>query len=969
MILRRLVVEAFGAVRDLDLDGLGGGLTLLYGPNEAGKSTLMRAVRWLLFGEDLAEPERGAASVSAEVEGPGGVWRLARRTTARARRGRAYLTSPDLAAYEGDEAVRGRLLAGTTWSVFRQVFAVGARELEDAAGLEASEVAGALYSAGAVGAADLRRVERELEEEAATLWRPRAARTRVNAALRRLEEERALLAAARRREGELTAALRERPHLEEQWTQARARAERLAAEAARWRRALAALPYREAVRAAEAELAALPVGPPPPEDALDRLAHLEAQAAGARQRLGRLPPPPPDAPPPDGLRARAAEVRALAEEAPTREAEASALAGRRQAWQRAREEVLAAARLARAALGEEEGAETAPPPLPTPEEWARLASAAEMALTAEREAQAAEAAARERAPAPPAAGADGDGDEADLAEREAVLAGLRQDVARLAALEGAASTAGVGAPAFVALAGAALAAAGAWTLARTAPALAAALALLALVLAWVGGRGAAGRGRAAGREGEALARAVARASTRLGGPERPGAADLEAMAAALARRREALAAKRAWERARARRREAETALDAWREAARTAGLPPSLAPASLEAARARGEAWRAAWAAAERERAEVESLEGRLRAYAERVARLWAEAGGEAADGGTEDAPARARLALAVLERAEAVAEAQSEAAEAERAIAALCAAAAAEDAEDLRRRAAAFERRRLAQERRDAAAHALATLEAGEGFEEEARALAALPEGEREGEVARREAEAQAARNEADALADRLRRLDADVERLGRDSDVSVGLDRVARAEAEVAEGAAAWAQAALARWLWERAKARYEEERQPRTLALASDLFRHLTAGRHERVVRSLGSGALAAVDRCGVRREVGILSQGTRSQLYLALRLALAADYGERVTPLPVLLDDVLMAFDDRRRAAAMRALAAFGREGGRQVLLFTCHLAAVQEAAAAGAQVRTLAAGEEGEGPHLAASAPGGGPEPA
>ncbi len=64
---------------------------------------------------------------------------------------------------------------------------------------------------------------------------------------------------------------------------------------------------------------------------------------------------------------------------------------------------------------------------------------------------------------------------------------------------------------------------------------------------------------------------------------------------------------------------------------------------------------------------------------------------------------------------------------------------------------------------------------------------------------------------------------------------------------------------------------------------------------------------------------------LSEGTRDQLFLVLRLALL----ERRTaePLPFLGDDLLASFDEPRTAQALELLAAFGER--RQVILFTHH----------------------------------------
>jgi uncharacterized protein YhaN len=56
----------------------------------------------------------------------------------------------------------------------------------------------------------------------------------------------------------------------------------------------------------------------------------------------------------------------------------------------------------------------------------------------------------------------------------------------------------------------------------------------------------------------------------------------------------------------------------------------------------------------------------------------------------------------------------------------------------------------------------------------------------------------------------------------------------------------------------------------------------------------------------------------------QLYLALRLAVA----EELTPdAPLVLDDALVRFDDKRLSSALEILKEISRQ--KQVILFTCH----------------------------------------
>jgi len=82
----------------------------------------------------------------------------------------------------------------------------------------------------------------------------------------------------------------------------------------------------------------------------------------------------------------------------------------------------------------------------------------------------------------------------------------------------------------------------------------------------------------------------------------------------------------------------------------------------------------------------------------------------------------------------------------------------------------------------------------------------------------------------------------------------------------------------------------------------------------------------------ERAGELVGVQGMSDGTQDQLYLALRLASIERYLEAKEPLPLILDDVLINFDDRRAAAALRTLAELGRK--TQVIMFTHHLRLVE-----------------------------------
>jgi uncharacterized protein YhaN len=138
-----------------------------------------------------------------------------------------------------------------------------------------------------------------------------------------------------------------------------------------------------------------------------------------------------------------------------------------------------------------------------------------------------------------------------------------------------------------------------------------------------------------------------------------------------------------------------------------------------------------------------------------------------------------------------------------------------------------------------------------------------------------------------------------------------------------------ATWSSVALARQGLDSLRTRLERTCQPETLTRASGYLRALTGGRYERVWTPLGERRLVLDDQLHEAWRVEQLSSGTREQLFLAIRLALIDQFREQRVELPVVLDDVLVNFDQLRTEAAIDTLVEYAR-GGRQVLMFTCHL---------------------------------------
>ncbi len=152
------------------------------------------------------------------------------------------------------------------------------------------------------------------------------------------------------------------------------------------------------------------------------------------------------------------------------------------------------------------------------------------------------------------------------------------------------------------------------------------------------------------------------------------------------------------------------------------------------------------------------------------------------------------------------------------------------------------------------------------------------------------------------------------------------------------------------LARTLIEKTLREFERTRQPQVLAQASSMFAFVTHGRYERLVQREEGNEIVLMGRGEEPLAIETLSRGTAEQLYLCIRLALAAEFGRRSEPLPVVMDDVFVNFDPDRARAVGHIVAEFART--QQVLVFTCHPSTRDLLTSLAPQARVIELGAQG-----------------
>ncbi|WP_169306689.1 AAA family ATPase [Cohnella pontilimi] len=182
------------------------------------------------------------------------------------------------------------------------------------------------------------------------------------------------------------------------------------------------------------------------------------------------------------------------------------------------------------------------------------------------------------------------------------------------------------------------------------------------------------------------------------------------------------------------------------------------------------------------------------------------------------------------------------------------------------------------------------------------------------------------ASERERTELLDRRGRLAQELERLQREAEAEDRRLRLAELESKLEQLAERYAVLAIADRLLKDTKAVFEEERQPEVLRIASHYFAGMSGGAYSRIIAPADSNAILAETADRRLTDSAFLSRGTQEQLYLAMRFALAeAASGE--IPLPLLLDDLFVHFDERRLRETVSVLGEIAQS--RQVILFTCH----------------------------------------
>jgi uncharacterized protein YhaN len=196
-------------------------------------------------------------------------------------------------------------------------------------------------------------------------------------------------------------------------------------------------------------------------------------------------------------------------------------------------------------------------------------------------------------------------------------------------------------------------------------------------------------------------------------------------------------------------------------------------------------------------------------------------------------------------------------------------------------------------------------------------------------------DAEIETAELEAGLLEEQLGQLDV---RLGEIGSQAQSMEQaggaadagqlVEQRRAELRELVERYMRVQVAAWALAEAIDQYRREHKDPLLRRADELFPQLTCGSFKALEVGFDAAddpTLLGIRSSGEQVHVERMSTGTREQLYLALRLASLERHVELHGPMPIILDDVVLHSDPKRKTAILLALAQLSR--ATQVIAFS------------------------------------------
>ncbi|ARD47658.1 AAA family ATPase [Sporosarcina sp. P33] len=182
-----------------------------------------------------------------------------------------------------------------------------------------------------------------------------------------------------------------------------------------------------------------------------------------------------------------------------------------------------------------------------------------------------------------------------------------------------------------------------------------------------------------------------------------------------------------------------------------------------------------------------------------------------------------------------------------------------------------------------------------------------------------------QAIRKEVTALVDEQVKVEHELSQMGASQTYSELQQLFEVRKAELQEMSAQWVIRKVVRESIRQTMSEWKEHQLPAVLKQANEWFKRLTADRYA-TLGLTAAGYFQAVTAEGQSYAINELSQATKEQAYLSLRLALAYELSEQA-PFPIIMDDPFVHFDNERLSSMIEILNEL--QPSHQFLYFTCH----------------------------------------
>ncbi|MBT3517306.1 MAG: hypothetical protein HN465_06975, partial [Nitrospina sp.] len=196
----------------------------------------------------------------------------------------------------------------------------------------------------------------------------------------------------------------------------------------------------------------------------------------------------------------------------------------------------------------------------------------------------------------------------------------------------------------------------------------------------------------------------------------------------------------------------------------------------------------------------------------------------------------------------------------------------------------------------------------------------------------------------EKDQLLQTIGETKTQVDYLVNNEDMSKQQTELEIRRQKIRECGKEWAVGKIALHMLDQARKKYEKERQPEVIKAAEGIFGYVTQKSYSRIFKPMDSDDIFIVDKNEQVKGLLEMSRGTREQLYLALRFGLIEEFEKRSEPLPLVMDDIFVNFDENRNSQMLDKVLQFSQK--RQVIVLTCHKGVFDAYSSLGANAVTI-----------------------